>query len=229
MTPALPALAAGLAGLVVVFVGWGAARPAGRGRRPRRRVPRHIAVWVGIVGLVIVVWPPGIVLAGAGAVLAPRARRWRNAALADRRVRHALPDAIDAVVLAIRAGCTPYQALEVLAPVLAAPFGPAFAAALQRHRSGVRFAQAVEAVVDHTGERSRLLALALAADDGLALGPRLEALAADARAERRRAAEGAARRLPVTLSFPLVVCVLPAFVLVTVVPLLVAALGRLQW
>lgn len=225
----MPALVAGLAGLAVVVVGWGIARPAGRGRRQRRGVRRRVAAWVGIVGLLIVVWPPGVVAAGAWVVLAPHARRWRAAALADRRVRHALPDAIDAVVLAIRAGCTPYQALEVLVPVLPAPFGPACAEVLQRHRNGARFAQAVEALVEHTGERTRLLALALAADDGLALGPRLESLAADARAERRRAAEGAARRLPVTLSFPLVVCVLPAFVLVTVVPLLVGALGQLQW
>ena len=40
-------------------------------------------------------------------------------------------------------------------------------------------------------------------------------------------AEEAARRLPVQLLFPLVLCVLPAFVLLAVVPLLLAAVPQL--
>ena len=44
-------------------------------------------------------------------------------------------------------------------------------------------------------------------------------LAAEARLERRRAAEATARRVPVKLLFPLVLCTLPAFALLTVVPL----------
>ena len=44
---------------------------------------------------------------------------------------------------------------------------------------------------------------------------------------RRRRAEEAARRLPVQLLFPLVLCVLPAFVLLAVVPLLLAAVPQL--
>ena len=50
----------------------------------------------------------------------------------------------------------------------------------------------------------------------------------EARAERRRQAEIAARRVPVRLLGPLVVCVLPAFVLVALVPTLVGTLDSLR-
>jgi len=51
---------------------------------------------------------------------------------------------------------------------------------------------------------------------GTPLLPALDRLALDARLDRRRRAEEAARRVPVKLLFPLVLCVLPAFGLLTV-------------
>jgi tight adherence protein C len=63
---------------------------------------------------------------------------------------------------------------------------------------------------------------------GAPLADALVTLAADARADRRRRAEEAARRVPVQLLFPLVLCVLPAFVLLTLAPLLAGALGSLR-
>src|SRR3712207_6889914 len=48
----------------------------------------------------------------------------------------------------------------------------------------------------------------------------LDRLAFEVRADRRRRAEEAARRVPVKLLFPLVLCTLPAFALLTMAPLL---------
>ncbi len=80
------------------------------------------------------------------------------------------------------------------------------------------------------GEAVRPLAAALVAAEryGTALGPSLDRVAIDARSIRRRQAEEAARRLPVQMLFPLVACILPAFGLLTVVPLLAASLPRLS-
>jgi pilus assembly protein TadC len=62
----------------------------------------------------------------------------------------------------------------------------------------------------------------------LPLAPTLARLAADARHDRRRQAEAAARALPVRLSFPLVLCLLPAFVLLGIVPAMAPALQGLH-
>ena len=63
---------------------------------------------------------------------------------------------------------------------------------------------------------------------GVAIGATLEQLSVEARRERRLQAETAARKLPVRLSFPLVCCVLPAFALLTLAPLLAGALTSLR-
>ena len=62
---------------------------------------------------------------------------------------------------------------------------------------------------------------------GVPLLPALERTSLELRLDRRRAAEVEARRVPVRLLFPLVTCVLPAFALLTVVPLLAASLDAL--
>ena len=63
---------------------------------------------------------------------------------------------------------------------------------------------------------------------GTPLVDSLARLADEVRVQRRRRAEAAARRVPVKLLFPLVLCTLPAFALLTVVPLLLSALGSLR-
>lgn len=63
---------------------------------------------------------------------------------------------------------------------------------------------------------------------GQPLAPVLERLADEARQHRRRQADTLARQLPVRMSLPLVLCTLPSFVLLAVVPLLLAALSSLH-
>jgi len=89
----------------------------------------------------------------------------------------------------------------------------------------------VSCLVVLLGPQVRPLAEALADSDraGVPLGPALDLVAADARRERRHRAELIARRLPVQLCFPLVVCVLPSFVLLTVAPLLAGTVHALRF
>ena len=60
---------------------------------------------------------------------------------------------------------------------------------------------------------------------GSPAAPALARLAHELRADLRRRAEARARTVPVRLCFPLVGCVLPAFALLTVVPVIVAGIG----
>ncbi|HEY4378606.1 MAG TPA: type II secretion system F family protein, partial [Acidimicrobiales bacterium] len=104
-------------------------------------------------------------------------------------------------------------------------------AAHRRQVLGEPVAVALESVAADLGPALQPLVRALDASDryGAPLVPALDRLAGEARIARRRRAEEAARRLPVSLLFPLVCCSLPAFGLLTVVPLLVSALRSLQF
>jgi hypothetical protein len=84
--------------------------------------------------------------------------------------------------------------------------------------------------VAHGAPASRpLVALLVAAHrDGAPVVEPLTRLAGDLRADRRRAVEARARQVPVRLLFPLVLCSLPAFVLLAIVPPVVAALTDLR-
>ena len=106
----------------------------------------------------------------------------------------------------------------------------AFAAVeLQAHR-GRSLADALGELPRILGPPGRDLASAIAgADrDGLPLGPVLDRLATEARAARRRLGEAEARRLPVRLTFPLVACTLPSFVLLAIAPAVLGALSTLR-
>jgi hypothetical protein len=75
-----------------------------------------------------------------------------------------------------------------------------------------------------------LVAILIASErDGAPLARGLERAADAVRRAQRRDLERRARRLPVTLLVPLVCCVLPAFVVLTVVPLLAGSLGDLRF
>ncbi len=145
-------------------------------------------------------------------------------------VEAALPDAIDLVVLAVRAGLLPLAALREVHRHFAPELRAAVEAVLQRVDRGDRFADALPELSARLGPCIAPLVdgFAAADRDGLPLGPVLERLAADARAQRRRQLDALARQLPVRLSVPLVLCTLPSFVLMAVVPLLLAALSSLH-
>jgi len=175
--------------------------------------------------------------------LARRARGWRplvavvRVAGATARMRHArrhdddvareLAVVVDLVGVGVAAGCTPYLAVEIGArwapPLLrrglddvvrACALGQSFDDALRE--LGVRMTPA-RALTDTLRTSARL---------GAPVAPALGRLAADVRADLRRRAEARARTVPVRLCFPLVGCILPAFALLTVVPVVLDGLHR---
>ena len=146
----------------------------------------------------------------------------------------AYPDFVDLLVVGIKAGCSPRLALEAVEKVCSPSVRPAVSAVLRRSIIGQRFNEAVGALGEAPPlglgpiARSLIDALALADRYGTPLAPVLDRLADEARAQRRRNADAAARRLPVQLSFPLVGCTLPSFVLLTIVPLLAGTFSSLR-
>jgi tight adherence protein C len=159
-------------------------------------------------------------------VVGLRARR--RARRDDAELTAELPVTLDLLGVAVAAGCTPYLAVD-----LALRWSPpAMATRLAGVRAacalGATFADALDDLAARA-PRLRPLADALLASDrlGAPVGPALDRLSAEQRAELRRRAEAHARRVPVRLLFPLVFVVLPAFGLLTVIPTLLAGFSRM--
>jgi tight adherence protein C len=171
---------------------------------------------------------------GGGAVLgAPAVVQWRR--LRRRRVEaeaaviEQVPEVIDLLRLALGAGLSVAEAVAAVGRWAPGPVGAALAAAHTEVDQGAPVADALDGARDRCGPAAAPLfaALTAAVRHGTPLDAALDRLGHGARLDRRRLAEERARRVPVQLLFPLVVCVLPAFGLLTVVPLLVNSLGAL--
>ena len=187
------------------------------------------AIAVAAIFVVAARLRPRLTRRAAVAPTPERRTRTRRGAF-TRRAERALPDAIDLFVLAVRAGHLPAAALDIVLPHLALALQPAFAEVAAAVRNGTRFADALAVLPSRLGPLAAPLADSLIAADryGLPLAPVLDRLADEARQHRRRLADASARQLPVRLSLPLVLCTLPSFVLLAVVPLLLAAFASLN-
>ena len=183
-----------------------------------------ITVVIGLATVPLLVVPGA--LAAWGLPLVGHRRRKRSAAQA--LVRE-LPDVIDLFALAFGSGLTVTLAVEAVSRHSHGCLGAALAKGHGRTGVGVRLSDALLDIADDLGDPVRpLLRLLVDADHaGVDPASAIDQVAAEARAERRRQAESAARRVPVRLLFPLVVCVLPAFTLLTVVPVVAATFRSL--
>jgi Flp pilus assembly protein TadB len=164
----------------------------------------------------------GPVIAAGAALLALTAGRRRAARSAsDRRQREiaaALPRFADLVAACLESGAAPADALDVVRRQLVGPLADRLAPVVGALRSGV---DPLTVYGGHAGEdplRGLVVALARAMESGAPLADMMAAVADDQRRRRRWSAEAAARRAGVHAVGPLVVCFLPAFVLLGVVP-----------
>jgi tight adherence protein C len=201
---------------------------------PERDARRQHAVFVSggalaVIAVTVLVDPilaVGVVLCGW---LWPRLRSIVRRRTAQRLIEAALPDAIEMLVLIVYAGLTPHQAIAALSLRAPRPTRFAFVEVQRRVDRGTALADALAALPELLGTQAVAVAdtLAIAERHGNPIALTLEQLATDVRERRRRRAEAAARRLPVRMAFPLVTCTLPAFVLIAIVPAVLAALRSL--
>jgi tight adherence protein C len=191
-----------------------------------------VALMVGVITLVLApTIAPALLLCVLGIV---RVRKRRGAdQLRARRVA-ALPDLVDMIRLCVTSGCTPYGALIVLGslPLRADDVvGPLLVDAAAELQAGAVVSEVLEQFQAVVGEAARPMCSALrsSAESGIPIAETLDLLAREARRSRKTQADVAAKRLPVLLLFPLITCILPAFALLAIVPLLGGALSALHW
>lgn len=147
-----------------------------------------------------------------------------------RAARAALPDFIEIVIIGIRAGLTPAAAFEMAADRAEPELADALATAVHQMHRGHRLSDALGALPEWLGPPAAYFTDALITADryGLPIEPVLDRLTADVRTDRAHQAQEQARTLPVKLAFPLVVCTLPSFVLLAIVPAVLGALSTLR-
>jgi Flp pilus assembly protein TadB len=150
-------------------------------------------------------------------VLARLARR--TSAAADREI----PVLLDLLAVATSAGLPPQLAFRRAVQAATGPLADALRSVLDASDLGGRWRDELIVVGDRLAlpDLQRLLgALARTDSLGSSLAEEIEHLASDVREVRRAAAAQRARTAPVKMLFPLVFLVLPAFLLLTVVPVL---------
>jgi tight adherence protein C len=181
----------------------------------------------------ITTWPNGgltslvmsAVLGAAGFAL-PNFLLGRRVAAVRAEASAAAPDLLDAVAVCVTAGLSPRTALDRAGAVVRGALGQELEEARRQVALGTQWRSALRGVAERTGlPELRRLSITLERSErlGSPVADQLRRLARDVRDERRLRDEERARRAPVAMLFPLVLCILPAFVLAAVVPAMLVA------
>ncbi|HEX8100851.1 MAG TPA: type II secretion system F family protein [Actinomycetota bacterium] len=155
-----------------------------------------------------------------------RAAKVRHTGMANQ-----IPDLADLLLVMTEAGISPAMAFRRAADALPGPLGHEVYAVVRRLDLGVPWRVALDDVAHRAGVPAfTRLARTLARSQrlGTSLSSVLRNLAGELRRERRAEAEAAARKAPVKMLFPLVFLILPAFLLLTVGPLVLSTLRSLR-
>lgn len=142
-----------------------------------------------------------------------------------------VPELAELLVAATEAGLPPGSAFVRSASSLAPPLGDELRSAVDHVNLGMPWRDALEEVVQRCDVPSLAgitRALARSQRLGGSVAVSLRAIVQDLRGERQARAEELARRAPVKMLFPLVLLILPAFLLLTVGPVVLATVHSLR-
>src|SRR5215472_1553003 len=137
------------------------------------------------------------------------------------RIQLAMPDAIDMLTVCVEAGLGFDAALAQVARNTEGPLAAEFARALQEMQIGKSRAQALRAVVDRTTVielRAFISALIQAGELGIPIARVLREQSKEMRVRRRQRAETKAQQVGVKITFPLILCIFPALLVIILGP-----------
>jgi tight adherence protein C len=155
----------------------------------------------------------------------------RRARARQRKIAAQVPDLAELLVATTGSGLNPSLAFRRSAEVLDGPLGEELRVAVRGLDLGAAWRTLIDELAARTGDPSlhRLVrAMGRSQRLGTPLASALHSVAEDLRNERQARAEETARRAPVKMLFPLVFLILPAFLLLTVGPVLLATLRSLH-
>jgi Flp pilus assembly protein TadB len=199
----------------------GAGEPSGR----RRAL---VVAAVGLGAALLLGGTVGLLAGGAAAVVAwvvtgrmePREVRLRRERLAA-----GVPHVVDLLAAALAVGLSPSTAVAQVARAVDPPIRDELAALDARLRLGADPVDVWRDLAGHPQLGGLGRCVVRASDSGASVADAMFRLAGDLRAEQAAAVEGRARAVGVKAAAPLGLCLLPAFVLVGVVPLVAGAVA----
>ena len=232
-----PLVAGSLAAVAAACGVAGVALALPRSRRPRRWARYGDARYLWMAGFAVIgaVAPgPKLLTVPLALMLGVRIRRLTGTR-ADARRRRAMdaeiPQLLDLLAAGSAAGLSAVVGLQRSVSVLRGPLGAELRASLDAVDLGARWREELAAVTERLAlpDLRRTVAVLTRTETlGTSLTEATRELAADVRRSRRAAVAERARAAPVKMLFPLVFLVLPAFLLLTVVPVLLTTVESIR-
>lgn len=205
-----------------------ASGPGGRRELPLLQGAATAAVALGAA--VLLGGPVGLTVAAVAGVAcwrfvgrmeSPAARRRRE------RLAAAVPHVVDLMAACLAAGLSPAAAVEQITEAVGPPVRDELAALSARLRLGVDPVTVWTDLARHPQLGGLGRSVARAVETGASVAEAMQRLADDLRRTARADVESRARAVGVQAAIPLGICLLPAFVLVGVVPLVAGSVGVL--
>jgi tight adherence protein B len=185
--------------------------------------------------------PPMVMVIGLGVALNIIGWRWmrslaergtrprvRNGAQSDVQREEDLALLVELLAIGVRSGSGAIETIKLLAEVGPPQLRPSLTRVSEAVDRGMRLDTALVELGSDRSARRLATILVDGSRDGSPLAPALEHLARDLRSETRRLHHTAIGELPVRLTPPLVLCTLPAVVLIAIAPVAVAALTAVR-
>lgn len=190
-----------------------------------------LAAVAGCGGWAMVGGPLGVGIAlGCGAAVWVVLGRTEDPAVVRRREElvEDLPIGVDLLGACLDAGAAPESALVSVSRALGGPVGEEFLAIHHRLEVGVDPGQVWRSVAAHPQLAPLGRAVGRAHETGAPVGRAVHRLAQELRERARAEVETRARTIEVKAAAPLGLCLLPAFVVLGVVPMVVGVFSSMQ-
>jgi tight adherence protein C len=139
----------------------------------------------------------------------------------QQQIPRSLPDALDMLTICVEAGLGFDAALAQVARNTPGPLAGEFARVLQEMQIGKSRSEAMRAMGDRTTVpelRAFVSAMIQSAELGIPVAHVLREQSKEMRVRRRQRAEAQAQKVPVKITFPLILCLFPALLVIVIGP-----------